>query len=57
VRRQVVLELWVVEGLGHAWSGGSARGSYSDVRGPRASTRMWRFFARHTAEAPGLAAG
>jgi len=57
VRRQVVLELWVVEGLGHAWSGGSAQGSYSDVRGPRASTRMWRFFARHTAPAPGVTAG
>ncbi len=53
--RQVVLELWVVEGLGHAWSGGSATGSYSDVRGPRASTQMWRFFARHAAADPGLA--
>jgi poly(hydroxyalkanoate) depolymerase family esterase len=54
--RRVRLELWVVEGLGHAWSGGSVRGSYSDARGPRASTQMWRFFARHAATAPtGLA--
>lgn len=52
--RQVVLELWVVEGLGHAWSGGSAKGTYSDPRGPRASTQMWRFFAKHTAAATGL---
>ncbi len=42
-----VLELWLVEGLGHAWSGGSAAGSYSDLRGPRASTEMWKFFASH----------
>lgn len=42
-----VLELWVVEGLGHAWSGGSSKGSYSDSRGPRATTEMWRFFSAH----------
>ncbi|MFN8200337.1 MAG: PHB depolymerase family esterase [Nakamurella multipartita] len=54
VARQVVLELWVVEGLGHAWSGGSVQGTYSDRRGPRASTAMWRFFAKHTASDPGL---
>ena len=50
--RQVQLELWVVEGLGHAWSGGSAEGSYSDIRGPRASTQMWRFFDRHVSSTP-----
>jgi poly(hydroxyalkanoate) depolymerase family esterase len=54
--RRPQLELWVVEGLGHAWSGGSSEGSYSDVRGPRASTQMWRFFVRHAATQPtGLA--
>jgi poly(3-hydroxybutyrate) depolymerase len=42
-----VLELWVVEGLGHAWSGGSSKGSYSDSRGPRATTEMWKFFSAH----------
>ncbi len=54
VRRRPVLELWVVDGLGHAWSGGATKGSYTDPRGPRASTQMWHFFARHTAVAPGL---
>ena len=42
------LEYWRVDGLGHAWSGGVADGSYSDPRGPRASTAMWQFFASHT---------
>ncbi len=42
-----VLELWLIQGLGHGWSGGSAEGSYSDPRGPRASTEMWKFFAAH----------
>jgi poly(hydroxyalkanoate) depolymerase family esterase len=42
------LEYWRVEGLGHAWSGGLADGSYSDPRGPRASTAMWQFFTSHT---------
>jgi poly(hydroxyalkanoate) depolymerase family esterase len=41
------LEHWQVDGLGHAWSGGLADGSYSDPRGPRASTAMWQFFAAH----------
>jgi poly(hydroxyalkanoate) depolymerase family esterase len=42
------LEHWEVGGLGHAWSGGVADGSYSDPRGPRASTLMWQFFAAHS---------
>lgn len=46
-----MLELWVVDGLGHAWSGGSTKGSYSDARGPRATTEMWRFFASHRSSA------
>ena len=42
------LEYWRVDGLGHAWSGGVADGSYSDPRGPRASTAIWQFFASHS---------
>lgn len=45
--RDRLLEVWLVDGLGHAWSGGAADFAFSDRRGPRATTEIWRFLSRH----------
>ena len=38
-----VLETWLIPGMGHAWSGGDARGTHTYPPGPPATERMLEF--------------
>lgn len=46
VGRRVVATLALVQGLGHAWSGGPASQKYADPAGPDASRMVWAFAKR-----------
>ncbi|SAL86759.1 polyhydroxybutyrate depolymerase domain-containing protein [Caballeronia arvi] len=45
-------EQWLVHGLGHAWSGGDPKGTYTDARGPSATDEFLRFFDQFALHSP-----
>lgn len=47
----LLMEKWLVAGLGHAWSGSPKPSKFGDPKGPNASAEMWHFF-RESAKHP-----
>lgn len=45
---RLLMEKWIVAGLGHAWPGSPIANQFADVKGPNASAEMWRFFDETT---------
>jgi poly(hydroxyalkanoate) depolymerase family esterase len=43
-RGRLLMEKWLVEGLGHAWPGSPIANQFADPKGPNATAEMWRFF-------------
>jgi hypothetical protein len=40
----LLMEKWLIQGMGHAWPGSPSAGRFEDPKGPNASEEMWRFF-------------
>ncbi len=49
---RLLMEKWVVEGLGHAWPGSPIANQFADPKGPKASAETWRFFSETTLDSP-----
>lgn len=47
---ETILAYWKIDSMGHAWSGGNPAGTYTDARGPDATSAMYSFFMDHPRE-------
>jgi len=56
-RGRLVATLCLVQGLGHAWSGGTSGLAYSDPKGPDASRMAWSFMQKQFAVQAGGSGG
>ena len=45
--KTVVIRHYVVDGMGHSWSGGDAAVSWADAKGPDETAILWEFFRRY----------
>lgn len=43
---RLVVRVCLVQGLGHAWSGGDPSEAFHSARGPNATAMLWQFFRR-----------
>jgi poly(hydroxyalkanoate) depolymerase family esterase len=41
-----LMELWLIHGMHHAWSGGSENGKFTDPLGPDTTSIIWDFFKK-----------
>src|ERR1041385_7896947 len=46
-RRGVLIEAWLIDGLAHAWSGGSAEGTWTDPKAPDITPEIVGFLLAH----------
>lgn len=49
---RLLMEKWMVEGLGHAWPGSPTANQFADPKGPTASKEIWRFFSETSSDSP-----
>jgi len=55
---RLLMERWMVQGLGHAWPGSPKPHKHGDPKGPKASAEIWRFFCEtHSPEPRSAHAG
>ena len=54
--RRIVLRKVLVEGQGHAWSGGNPHFEFNDANGPDASRLIMDFVSQYRHEVPRIAA-